>query len=203
MTSRDGRYVVPVRADSRAQVPGVVHDISASGQTIFVEPLEVVKINNRWREAQIEETREIDRILDELSYETGKHASELRQSVESVARIDFAMAKARLAFTMRATRPVVWSQLRREEAMLGDPAQRIRLRRARHPLLDAETVVPIDIDLGEDFRVLLDYRSQYGWQNGHAQDDRFVGGDDPIGIVHTRGRSIDLAGIQLVLRRYR
>lgn len=155
VTSRDGRYVVPVRADSRAQVPGVVHDISASGQTIFVEPLEVVELNNRWREAQIEETREVDRILDELSYETGKHSNELRQSVESVSRIDFAMAKARLAFAMRATRPIVWSQLRRDEGMLGHPNQRVRLRRARHPLLDPATVVPIDIDLGEDFRVLL------------------------------------------------
>ena len=83
VTSRDGRYVVPVRADSRSQVPGVVHDVSASGQTIFVEPLEVVELNNRWREAQIEETREVDRILDELSHETGRYAQELTQTVDS------------------------------------------------------------------------------------------------------------------------
>jgi DNA mismatch repair protein MutS2 len=154
VTSRDGRYVVPVRADSRSQVPGVVHDVSASGQTIFVEPLEVVELNNRWREAQIEETREVDRILDELSHETGRYAQELTQTVDSVSLIDFAMAKARLAFSMRASKPVIWSQLRADEG-LGHPTQRIRLRRARHPLLDAATVVPIDIDLGEDFRVLL------------------------------------------------
>lgn len=154
VTSRDGRYVVPVRADSRSQVPGVVHDVSASGQTIFVEPLEVVELNNRWREAQIEETREVERILDELSHETGKYANELTQTVESVSLIDFAMAKARLAFVMRASKPVIWSQLRANEG-LGHPAQRIRLRRARHPLLDPASVVPIDIDLGEDFRVLL------------------------------------------------
>lgn len=154
VTSRDGRYVVPVRADSRSQVPGVVHDVSASGQTIFVEPLEVVELNNRWREAQIEETREVDRILDELSHETGRYAQELSQTVDSVSLIDFAMAKARLAFTMRASKPVIWNQLRADEG-LGHPTQRIRLRRARHPLLDAATVVPIDIDLGEDFRVLL------------------------------------------------
>lgn len=155
VTSRDGRYVVPVRADSRGQVPGVVHDVSSSGQTLFVEPLEVVELNNRWREAQLEETREVDRILDELSHQVGQYANELSQSVESVARIDFAMAKARLAFEMRATRPAIWSQHRREEALLGHPTQRVRIRRARHPLLDPSTVVPIDIDLGEDFRILL------------------------------------------------
>ena len=155
VTSRDGRYVVPVRASSRAQVPGVVHDVSASGQTIFVEPLEVVELNNRWREAQIEETREVERILDELSHQTGSYANELALTVESVARIDFALAKARLAFAMRATRPTIWSQLRQADDSLGHPSQQVRLRRARHPLLDPTTVVPIDIDLGEDFRVLL------------------------------------------------
>jgi DNA mismatch repair protein MutS2 len=155
VTSRDGRYVVPVRADSRTQVPGVVHDVSSSGQTLFVEPLEVVELNNRWREAQIEETREVDRILDELSHEVGRYANELRLTVDSVARIDFAMAKARLAFEMRATRPLVWSQVRRDDELPGHPSQRIRLRRARHPLLDQKTVVPIDVDLGEDFRILL------------------------------------------------
>lgn len=155
ITSRDGRYVVPVRADSRGQVPGVVHDVSASGQTIFVEPLEVVELNNRWREAQIEETREVERILDELSAEVGRYANELKLTVDSVARIDFAMAKARLAFSMRATQPLIWSQVRRDEGLTGHPSQRIRLRRARHPLLDQRTVVPIDIDLGEDFRILL------------------------------------------------
>ncbi len=126
-----------------------------AGRTIFVEPLEVVELNNRWREAQIEETREVERILDELSHETGRYATELKGSVESVARIDFAFAKARLAFSMRGTRPAIWSQLRREDDQLGHPSQRIRLRRARHPLLDPATVVPIDIDLGVDFRVLL------------------------------------------------
>lgn len=154
VTSRDGRYVVPVRADSRSQIPGVVHDVSASGQTIFVEPLEVVELNNRWREAQIEESREVDRILDELSHETGKHANELMQTVDSLARIDFAMAKARLAFTMRASKPLIWSQQRGADGF-GHSTHRLRLRRARHPLLDPATVVPIDIDLGEDFRILL------------------------------------------------
>ncbi|MCA9878479.1 MAG: Smr/MutS family protein, partial [Thermomicrobiales bacterium] len=152
-TMRDGRYVVPVRADARGQVPGVVHDTSASGQTLFVEPFEIVELNNKWRERQLEEQHEIDRILDRLSSKTGDRADALASSVEAAAAFDLAMAKARLAFAMRATRPQLWPGGESNEA--GHPSQRISLRRARHPLLDAETVVPIDVDLGEAFRVLL------------------------------------------------
>jgi DNA mismatch repair protein MutS2 len=153
ITTRDGRYVVPVRADARAQLPGVVHDTSASGQTLFVEPLEIVELNNRWRERQLDEQHEIDRILDALSSKTGDRADEICSSVEAVAAIDLAMAKARLAYEMRAQRPALW----RGEATNpgGHPEHRLSLRRARHPLLDPAEVVPIDVDLGEDFRVLL------------------------------------------------
>jgi DNA mismatch repair protein MutS2 len=153
VTMRDGRYVVPVRADARGQVPGVVHDTSASGQTLFVEPLEIVELNNKWREKQIEEQHEINRILDQLSSKTGDHADALNSSVEAAAAFDLAMAKARLAFAMRANRPQVWQGGPASEN--GHPRQRISLRRARHPLLDPATVVPIDVDLGENFRVLL------------------------------------------------
>jgi DNA mismatch repair protein MutS2 len=153
VTMRDGRYVVPVRADARGQVPGVVHDTSASGQTLFVEPLEIVELNNKWREKQIEEQHEINRILDQLSSKTGDHADALNSSVEAAAAFDLAMAKARLAFAMRANRPHVWQGGPASEN--GHPRQRISLRRARHPLLDPATVVPIDVDLGENFRVLL------------------------------------------------
>ena len=153
VTMRDGRYVVPVRADARGQVPGVVHDTSASGQTLFVEPLEIVELNNKWREKQIEEQHEINRILDQLSGKTGDSADALTSSVEAAAAFDLAMAKARLAFAMRANRPQIWQGGNADEN--GHPSQRISLRRARHPLLDAESVVPIDVDLGETFRVLL------------------------------------------------
>ena len=183
VTTRDGRYVVPVKAEARAQVPGVVHDTSASGQTLFVEPLEIVELNNRWREQQLAEQHEIDRVLDALSAAVGDRAADLDATVEAIAAVDLAMAKARLAFDMRATRPRLHSggdvseggrfapggRGRRDgtpssapsipndasPAPSGHATHRVRLVRARHPLLDPETVVPIDVELGESFRVLL------------------------------------------------
>jgi DNA mismatch repair protein MutS2 len=153
VTTRDGRYVVPVRADARAQLQGVVHDTSASGQTLFVEPFEIVELNNRWRERQLDEQHEIDRILDALSDRVGGKAGEISSSVEATAAIDLAMAKARLAFTMRAHRPTLWSD--GDSSPNGHATHRISLRRARHPLLDPAEVVPIDVELGADYRVLL------------------------------------------------
>ncbi len=156
ITTRDGRYVVPVKAEARAALPGVVHDTSSSGQTLFVEPFEIVELNNKWRERQLDEQHEIERILDDLSGRVGDRAAELNQTVEAVAAIDLAMAKARLAFDLRANRPHLWPG-----ASAGDdlpechPTHRISLVRARHPLLDPETVVPIDVELGEQYRVLL------------------------------------------------
>lgn len=153
VTTRDGRYVVPIKAEARAQVPGIVHDTSASGQTLFIEPFDVVDLNNKWREAQIEEQREIDRILDALSQRIGARADALDLTVEAVAAIDLAMAKARLAFAMKATRPGIWSGP--PAGPDGHPTHRISLVRARHPLLDPATVVPIDVHIGETYRVLL------------------------------------------------
>jgi DNA mismatch repair protein MutS2 len=153
ITTRDGRYVVPIKAEARSQVPGIVHDTSASGQTLFIEPLDVVELNNKWRVAQIEEQREIERILDALSQRVGARADALNLSVEAVAAIDLAMAKARLAFSMKATRPHIWNG--DPVGSDGHPTHRISLVRARHPLLDPATVVPIDIHLGETYRVLL------------------------------------------------
>jgi DNA mismatch repair protein MutS2 len=153
ITTRDGRYVVPIKAEARSQVPGIVHDTSASGQTLFIEPLDVVELNNKWREAQIEEQREVDRILDALSQRIGARADPLDLTVDAVAALDLAMAKARLAFSMRANRPGIWSGP--PVGSDGHPTHRISLVRARHPLLDPATVVPIDIHLGETYRVLL------------------------------------------------
>ncbi len=153
ITTRDGRYVIPIRADARAQASGVVHDTSASGQTLFMEPFEVVELNNKWREEQIAEQREIDRILDALSDLVGQRAERLRQTVEAMAAIELALAKARLAFEMRATRPALWTG--KGSNPEGHRTHRIRLVRARHPLLDPATVVPIDIEIGERYRALL------------------------------------------------
>jgi DNA mismatch repair protein MutS2 len=148
VTQRDGRYVVPVRTDRRGQIPGVVHDTSASGQTLFVEPMEVVELNNRWRELQLAERHEIERILTALSNRIGDESDKLERSLEALAAIDLALAKARYASSIRATRPRI------SDADI-DAGQRVVLIRARHPLLDPATVVPIDVVLGEGFRVLI------------------------------------------------
>ena len=148
VTMRDGRYVVPVRADRRTQLPGVVHDTSASGQTLFVEPMEVVELNNRWRELQAAERHEIDRLLALLSGKVGAENEPLTRTLEALAAIDLALAKARLAATLRCTAPVMVDER-------SEHGRRVILRRARHPLLDQATVVPTDLELGEGFRVLV------------------------------------------------
>lgn len=152
VTMREGRYVIPIRADRRGQVPGVVHGTSASGQTLFVEPMDVVQLNNHWRELQMAEEHEINRILRMRSEQVGSVATELNQTVEAVAAIDVAMAKARLAFDMSAREPVVLGAGSGSDVA---GAQTVELHQARHPLLDPETVVPVDIRLGGEHRVLV------------------------------------------------
>lgn len=156
VTTRDGRYVVPVRAEARNAVPGVVHDTSASGQTVFIEPFDVVELNNKWRERQIEEQHEVDRVLDGLSIRVGAKAGQLDRTVEATAAIDLAMAKARLAFDQRANRPAVWDgEAEPNRNPDGHASHRIRLVKARHPLLEPDGVVPTDLEIGPDFRVLV------------------------------------------------
>ena len=145
VTMREGRYVIPIRADARSQVPGIVHDVSASGQTLFVEPLEVVDLNNKWRESQVMEAREIERILDVVTAEIGSNSHLIAGSLGALAAFDVAFAKARLALDMKATRPNL--------AAADDRV--IRLYQARHPLLDPRSVVPIDIEVGGEFRLLV------------------------------------------------
>jgi DNA mismatch repair protein MutS2 len=142
VTMRNGRYVIPVRSDSRSKVPGIVHDQSASGQTVFVEPLAVTELNNRLKELQLDEEREIERILRELSDRVASHAPELRSTVEALVEIDVAFAKAKYATDQNASAP-----------KLNDVG-RTNLVQARHPLLRGE-VVPISIWLGVEFRVLI------------------------------------------------
>ncbi|HEV2107230.1 MAG TPA: endonuclease MutS2 [Thermomicrobiales bacterium] len=153
ITMRDGRYVIPVRAEARSQVPGMVHDTSASGQTLFVEPFDVVDLNNRWREQQAAEFHEIERILDVLSGRVGEHADALSASVQALARFDLLLAKAQLSFDMRATRPRPWTGTGADPS--GHVTHRISLINARHPLLDPATVVPISVEIGDHYRVLL------------------------------------------------
>ena len=142
ITLRNGRYVVPVRAEARGRVKGIVHDQSGSGQTLFIEPLVVVELGNAWREAQLAAEAEEERILDELSSVVGAQADALDETLAALATFDFWMARARLAGELDAIRP---------ETVSGDD---LELLSARHPGLTGR-VVPIDIRLGTDFRALV------------------------------------------------
>ena len=142
VTMRNGRYVIPVRADQRSKVPGVVHDQSASGQTVFVEPLAVTEMNNRVKELELDEAREVERILQELSGRVAAQGPELRDTVDALADVDLAFAKARYAVTLQAAPPKLNNE------------GRISLVLARHPLLKGD-VVPISLTLGGDFRLLV------------------------------------------------
>jgi DNA mismatch repair protein MutS2 len=148
VTQRNGRYVIPIRAESRGQVAGIVHDQSASGATIFVEPLAVVEMANRWRTLILEEEREVERILRALSQEVGEQAEQLISSVEGLAQIDLARAAGGLAEQQRATAPELVGLPR----PAGQPV--IKLIKARHPLIKG-AVVPITLELGGDFDLLL------------------------------------------------
>jgi len=148
ITMREGRYVVPVRSDSRGQLRGLVHDTSSSGHTVYVEPLVTVDLNNRWRELQLEELHEIERIMRALSDQVAGRAEALEASVSALASIDFALAKARLAAEQRAIEPAL-------EIKTGTVGNRgLRLIDARHPLLHGR-VVPINLRLGDDFQVMV------------------------------------------------
>jgi len=142
VTLRGGRYVIPIRADARSRVKGIVHDASGSGQTLFVEPLVAVELGNAWREAQVAERAEIERILDELSMLVAGQAAQLRETLDALARFDFWSAKARLAEEMDAIPAEIAD--RPEIVLLG----------ARHPGLSGR-VVPVDIRLGGEYTALL------------------------------------------------
>jgi DNA mismatch repair protein MutS2 len=142
LTVRNGRYVLPVKSDARAKLPGIVHDQSSSGQTSFVEPLVVTELNNRWAELQIEEQREVERILEELSRRVGGQAEGITATVEALADLDCAFARARYAAAIRAAAPRL------------NTDGRISLLEARHPVLTGD-VVPIGVDLGESFNILV------------------------------------------------
>jgi DNA mismatch repair protein MutS2 len=152
ITQREGRYVIPLKANFKGRIPGVVHDRSASGATIFIEPLSTVDLNNTWRELQIEEEQEVFRILAELSGHVAARAAEINHTVEALADLDLALAKAKYAEDLEGTAPDLIPWKRAE-----GPTSRAALRflQARHPLLDPESVVPIDVLLDEENHVLV------------------------------------------------
>lgn len=147
VTQREGRFVIPLRAEFKGRMQAVIHDQSSSGATLFVEPLTVVEANNELRQLELAEREEVRRILAELSGMVGAKGEQLILSVEALARLDLAFAKARYAEALGATQPVIHQPL--------DRRARVQLREARHPLLAPEAVVPIDLLLEPEVRALV------------------------------------------------
>ena len=143
ITIRQGRYVVPVKSEHRADVPGLVHDVSATGSTYFVEPMSAVNANNALRDLEFKEKKEIERILAELSAEAAAHRENITLNVQLLVQLDVIFAKAKLAYRMRA-----WEPMMNDEGIL-------ELRNARHPLIDPKKVVPISVRLGKDFDSMI------------------------------------------------
>ena len=142
ITQRSGRYVVPVKSEFKNEIPGLVHDLSGSGSTFFIEPMGVVKANNELRELQAKEEKEIDRILAELSAEAASFREDINLDYELLIRLDVIFARAKLSNKMHAMAP-------------GLSAKGLNLRRARHPLLPPKTAVANDLSLGETFDTLV------------------------------------------------
>lgn len=143
ITMRNNRYCIPVKAEHKGQVAGMVHDQSSTGSTLFIEPVAVVNLNNRLKELEIEEKEEIEVILASLSAQASEHTESLMQNQKLMTHLDFVFAKASLAMDMNATQP------------LFNTEHYIHIRKGRHPLLDKKKVVPIDIHLGKDFDLLI------------------------------------------------
>ena len=143
ITIRQGRYVVPVKSECKNDIPGLVHDVSATGSTYFVEPMSAVSANNALRELELQEKKEIERILAELSAEAAAYREAITLDVAMLVRLDVIFAKARLAYRMKA-----WAPEMNEQG-------RVELRNARHPLIDPKTVVPISLRLGTDFDSMI------------------------------------------------
>ena len=143
ITIRQGRYVVPVKSECKNDVPGLVHDVSATGSTYFVEPMSAVNANNALRELEIKEKKEIERILAEMSAEAAAHAEDINLDYQMLVQLDVIFAKAKLAYRMRAWAPIM------------NEAGKVELRNARHPLIDPKKVVPISLRLGSDFDTMI------------------------------------------------
>ena len=143
MTIRSDRFVVPVKAECKGSIPGLVHDVSSSGSTFFIEPMQAVNGNNALRELFVEERKEIERILTELSGEVAGHREHLAINYTVLTQLDCIFARAKLSFAMKATEPEIRTD------------GRLELKRARHPLITGKTVVPISVRLGSDFDTLI------------------------------------------------
>jgi DNA mismatch repair protein MutS2 len=164
VTERSDRFVIPVRSNFKGRIPGIVHDQSSSGQTIFIEPMATVTLNNEYRELQLSEAQEIRRILAELSALIAAQGQNILWTVENLASIDLAFAKAKYAEAVNATEPHLVAMLTEKEraakakhgtATYQHPGSKLRLYGVRHPLLDPKKVVPIDVELPPDIFTLI------------------------------------------------
>ncbi len=143
ITIRQGRYVVPVKSECKGDVPGLVHDVSSSGSTYFIEPVSAVNANNALRELEIKEKKEIQRILAELSAEAAAYQEGINDDFRILVRLDVIFAKAKLGYRMRA-----WAPIMNDQGI-------VELRSARHPLIDPKVVVPVSLRLGTDFDTMI------------------------------------------------
>ncbi len=143
ITMRDGRYCLPVKAEAKSQIPGMIHDQSSTGSTLFIEPMAVVNLNNEYKELLLKEQDEIEVILANLSNQVGMYATELATDYRILAELDFIFAKAAFAQTYNGVAPIF------------NEDGRLNIRKGRHPLLDKQKVVPIDVRLGDDFNLLI------------------------------------------------
>lgn len=143
VTMRNGRYCIPVKQEYRGQIPGMIHDQSSTGSTLFIEPMAIVKLNNDLKEFSLKEQEEIEKVLSELSNLTAAHIEEIEENFHLLTKLDFIFAKASLSRSYHGSEPIF------------NTKGIIRLKQARHPLLDAKKVVPSDIHLGEDFSLLI------------------------------------------------
>ncbi|MBN1250217.1 MAG: endonuclease MutS2 [Anaerolineae bacterium] len=158
ITRREGRFVIPVQADFKGHVQGIVHDRSSSGATLFMEPTQVVELNNALRELKLAEEEEIIRLLRVLSASVGQAADEINHSLEALANLDLVMARARYAEALMATAPTLVDVPKTPPAPAGDnlnPGSVVRLKGARHPLIDPAHVVPVAIDVEPDTHVVV------------------------------------------------
>lgn len=156
ITQRDGRYVIPLRVEFKGRIKSIIHDQSASGATLFIEPLPIVEANNEIRELQLAERDEERRILAEVSALVGQYAVELKYGVENLAVLDLAFAKAKYAEELKASEPILSQTVdHRPQTAVNRPSFKVKLIQARHPLLNPNDVVPIDVNPREGTRAIV------------------------------------------------
>lgn len=162
ITERHGRYVIPLKADFKGRIPGIVHDQSASGATLFVEPLATLELNNRWRQLQLEEEREVERVLKQLTARVAQEEESIARTLRALAALDLAFAKAKYSMSIHGVQPelVPFRARRRKKGEPSDrdfdhPGSTIRLIQARHPLLSPAEVMPIDVQITNDFFIVV------------------------------------------------